>query len=97
MSDVSKLRRSGRSPFPTIRKSADPFQPEMGEMDFHQEVDEFDAHYSTAVQEPEKAEQGIINDQNPRKQYRRRKRKRKNEDDEVTKTINEDSLIDIQA
>ena len=34
MSDVGKLRKSGGSSFPTVRKSADPFQPEQGEMDF---------------------------------------------------------------
>lgn len=95
MSDVGRLKRTS-SPFPTVRKSADPMQPEMGEMDFAQDVEEFDSAYSTAVHEAEKAEQTAISDQNPRKQYRRRKRKRKDEEDEEKKEDTE-ILVDIRV
>jgi hypothetical protein len=95
MSDVGRLRKSGGSVFPTIRKSADPFQPEMGEMDFSQEIEEHDAIESTSVREPEKTEQSVIRDENKRKQYRQRKRKRKKDDE---KTEGEgDVLIDLRA
>lgn len=95
MSDVGRLRKSGGTVFPTIRKSADPFQPEMGEMDFSQEISEFDAMESTSVREPEKTEQSVIRDENRRKQYRQRKRKKK-KDEEKTEGEGE-VLIDLSA
>jgi hypothetical protein len=97
MSDVGRLKRPGGSPFPSVRKSADPFQPEMGEMDFSQEVAEFDALYSTAVQEPGKTEQTIISDENRKKQFRYRKRKRKKDDEENKSKESEENFIDLQA
>ncbi len=96
MSDVGKLKRPGGSPFPSVRKSADPFQPEMGEMDFAQEVEEFDSTLSTVVKEAEKTEQTIINDENRQKQYRQRKRKRKKDDDENEEEEDE-ILVDIRV
>jgi hypothetical protein len=95
MSDVGKLRRSGGTAFPTLRKSADPFQPEMGEMDFSQEILEHDALESTSVREPEKTEQSVIRDENRRKQYRQRKRKRK-KDEENPEGVGE-VLVDVRA
>lgn len=95
MSDVGRLRRSGGSPFPTIRKSADPFQPEMGEMDFSQEIEEYDALESTSVREPERTEQSVIRDENRRKQYRQRKRKKKKDEDKAG--LDKDVLIDLRA
>lgn len=95
MSDVGRLKRTN-SPFPTVRKSADPMQPEMGEMDFAQDVEEFDSAYSTAVHEAEKAEQTAISDQNPRKQYRKRKKKKKDEDEENEKEETE-LFVDIRV
>ncbi|MCP5054968.1 MAG: hypothetical protein GY940_47820 [bacterium] len=98
MSDVSKLRRSGGSPFPSVRKSADPFQPEMGEIDFAQQVEEVDSSYSTSVQEPTPTEQTLIHEEQQRKQYRQRKRKRKKEEDDEDENESDDKpLIDLQA
>jgi hypothetical protein len=82
MSDISKIKRRGASPFPSIRKSADPFQPEMGEMDFAQDVEEFDSVYSSVVHEPEPAEQAQIHEENHQKQFRQRKKKKKSEEEE---------------
>jgi hypothetical protein len=71
-------------------------QPEMGEMDLRQDIEEFDAVYTTAVKEAEKSEQNIIHDQESRKQYRQRKRKKKSDDDENEKE--EDELfVDIRV
>lgn len=98
MSDIGKLRRPGSSPFPTVRKSADPFQPEMGEMDFSQDLNEFEAEASSTVRETEKAEQNVIMDENRQKQFRQRKRKKKKEEEEEKKAKESaDSFIDLQA
>ncbi len=96
MSDIGRLRRGGNPSIPTIRKSADPFQPEMGQMDFTQEMEEVNAVFSTSVQETEKTEQNIIDDENRRKQYRLRKRKRKKEE-EKNNPEEEELLLDITA
>jgi hypothetical protein len=96
MSDVGRLKRRGESPFPSVRKSADPFVPEMGEADFTQDVENFDSQYSTAVSETEKAEQHTIVEENRRKSYRQRKRKRK-QDEEGNVIEEEDILIDVSA
>lgn len=96
MSDVGRLKRGSGSRFPSVRKSADPFQPEMGEMDFSQEVEEFDTLYSSAVMESEKTDNPVITDENRRKQYRYQKRKRK-EDDEKNPTPPEEHFLDLQA
>jgi hypothetical protein len=85
MSDVGRIKRRGASPFPSVRKSADPFQPEMGEMDFEQDVEQFDNIYSTVVQEPEPTEQALIREDNRNKQFRQRKKKKKEEDEEENK------------
>jgi len=94
MSDVGKLKRYGQSKFPSVRKSSDPLTPEMGEINFSEEVAEFDALYSTSVQEPEKTEQTIINEENRRRQFRFRKKNPKKEEKKVE---NEDNLVDLQA
>lgn len=95
MSDVGRLKRSGGSRFPSVRKSADPFQPEMGEMDFTQDVEEFDNVYSTAVSETEKTEQSVIHEEDRRKHYKYRKRKRKKDEEDNEEP--EDNFIDLQA
>ena len=96
MSDVRKLRRTGGAVFPSIRKSADPFVPEAGEMDFSQELAEFDALASTSIREPEAPEQTIIRDENRRRQFKYRKRKRKKDEEEKPEK-EEETLIDLQA
>lgn len=97
MSDIGSLRRSGGSLLPSIRKSSDPFQPEMGQMDFSQEMDEVNAVFTTAVQETEKTEQNVITDENRRKQYRFRKPKRKKEDEEKNQSQEEELFVDLTA
>jgi hypothetical protein len=96
MSDVGRLKRRSGSPFPSVRKSADPFVPEMGEADFTQDVDEFNDVYATAVREPEKTEQNVILDENRRKQFRQRKRQRK-KDEEGNITEEDDIFVDIKV
>lgn len=96
MSDVGRLKRRNDSVFPTVRKSADPFVPEMGEAEFSQDVEQFDSLHSTAVREPEKTEQNVIVDGNRRKQFRQRKRKQK-EDEEGNVTVEEDIFVDISV
>ena len=96
MSDVGRIKRRSGSPFPTVRKSADPFVPEMGEADFTQDVEDFDAQYSTAVSETEKAEQHTIVEENRRKSYRQRKRKQK-KDEEGNIIQEEGVIIDISV
>ncbi len=96
MSDVGRLRRRGGGIFPSVRKSADPFQPEAGEMDFSQELEEFDALASTSIREPEAAEQTVIRDENRRQQFKYRKRKRK-KDEEKNPEEEDEILIDLQA
>jgi hypothetical protein len=95
MSDVGRLRRSGGTVFPSVRKSADPFVPESGEMDFSQELSEFDALSSTSVREPEATEQTVIREENRRKQFKYRKRHRKEEEEETPKE--EEILVDLSA
>jgi hypothetical protein len=98
MSDVGKVRRIDGSPFPSVRKSADPFVPEMGQIDFSHEVREFDAHISTSVQESEKAEQNIIDDETRRRQFRQRQRKRKEEEEKNAKPKeDEENFVDLTA
>ncbi len=98
MSDIGKLRKAGGRNFPTVRKSSDPFQPEQGEMDFSQDLEEFQVSQSTSVSETEKAEQGIIHDENRRKQYRKRKKKKKEEEEnEIPRDEYEEPLIDLKA
>jgi len=96
MSDVGKIKRRGEGVLPTVRKSADPFVPEMGEAEFTQDIEEYDLLHSTAVHEPEKTEQNIISDENRRKQFRQRKRKRK-EDEEGNISEEEDIFVDISV
>jgi hypothetical protein len=96
MSDVGKLRRPSGRRLPSVRKSADAFQPEMGEMDFSQELSEVDAQDSTSVRETEETEQTIIRDENRRKHFKYRKRKRK-EDEEPKPEGEEEVLVDLQA
>lgn len=96
MSDVGRLRRRGGAIFPSVRKSADPFQPESGEMDFSQELAEFDALASTSIREPEAAEQAVIREENRRRQFKYKKRKRK-KDEEENSEAEEEILIDVQA
>jgi len=96
MSDVGKLRRGGGALFPSVRKSADPFVPESGEMDFSQELAEFDALASTSIREPEAPEQTVIRDENRRRQFKYRKRKRKTGEEEKPEK-EEETLIDLQA
>ena len=96
MSDVGRLRRRGGAIFPSVRKSADPFQPESGEMDFSQELAEFDALASTSVREPEATEETVVRDENRRQQFKYRKRKRKKDEDENPEA-EEEILIDVQA
>jgi hypothetical protein len=98
MSDVGSLKRPGGSPFPSVRKSSDPFVPEMGQIDFTHEVQEFDSQFSTSVHESEKTEQNIISEENRRRQFRQRQRKRKAEEEKETKPGEDDeSLIDLTA
>lgn len=96
MSDVGKLKRGGGAIFPSVRKSADPFVPEAGEMDFSQELAEFDALAATSIREPEAPEQTVIRDENRRQQFKYRKRKRKKDEEEESKE-EEEILIDLQA
>jgi hypothetical protein len=98
MSDVGRLKRPGGSPFPSVRKSPDPFMPELGQIDFSQDVQEFDKHFSTSVAETEKTEQNIINEETRRKQFRQRQRRKKEEAEPTPKPEkDEDSLIDLTA
>ncbi len=98
MSDVGKLRRSGGSSLPTVRKSPDPMQPEMGEMDFSQDLVEHEAQMASSISETEKAEQAAIREENRRKQYRRRKKREKDEEEEDQETPKEqDSFVDVTA
>lgn len=96
MSDVGRLRRFDNSRFPSVRKSSDPFNPEMGEMDFSQDIEEFDSMYSTAVLESEKTEQPVIRDENRRRQYRYRKRQQK-QNETKNATEPEERFVDLQA
>jgi hypothetical protein len=96
MSDVGKLRRPGGAVFPTFRKSATPFVPEMGEIDFSQDLLEFDAQESTSVRESEHTEQAVIRDGNRRKQFKYRQKKHK-EDEEQKPKEEGAQHIDLQA
>lgn len=97
MSDVGRLRRSGGTVFPSVRKSADPFVPESGEMDFSQDLAEFDALASTSIREPEATEQAVIREENRRKQFKYKKRKRKEDEDEDENPQEEEILVDLSA
>lgn len=104
MSDVGKVRRTDSTIFPSYRKSATPFVPEMGEIDFSQDLLEFDAQASTSVRESEHTEQAVIRDENRRRQFKFRQKKQK-----VVEEVEEQKLqpspppgecthhIDIQA
>jgi hypothetical protein len=98
MSDVGRLRRSGGTVFPSVRKSADPFVPESGEMDFSQELSEFDAQSSTSVRESEATEQTVIRDENRRKQFKYKKKHQKEDEEETSKEEKEEEvLVDLSA
>ena len=99
MSDVGSLKRPGGSPFPTVRRSADPFQPELGQIDFSHDFKEYDNQFTTAVSETDKTEQNIINDENRRKQFRQRQKKRKEEEEKKAKKPEdeEEGFIDLTA
>ena len=96
MSDVGKLRRPGGTVFPTFRKSANPFAPEMGEIDFSQDLLEYDAQESTSVHESEHTEQAVIRDENRRKQFKYRQRKKKEDEEQKSKEVGPQH-IDLQA
>jgi len=52
----------GQSPFPTLRRSPDPMQPESPQIESGQEVADFDQQTRRAIQETEKTEQTPIKD-----------------------------------
>jgi len=89
MSDVGRLRRTSGTMFPSVRKSADPFMPEMAQIDFSHDVQEYDRHFSTTVSESEKSELNTISDETRRRQFRQRKR-REREEEEQKKAAEED-------
>lgn len=99
MSDIGRLKRHGGSPFPSVRRSSDPFQPELGQIDFSHEFKEYDKQFTTAVAETDKTEQNIISDENRRKQFRQRQRKRKEEEEKKAKKTEdeEEGFIDLTA
>ncbi len=97
MSELSKLRRPGSSPFPTVRKSPDPFQPEMGEMDFSEDMAEYENTVASTVQETENTEQNTQEMQIRRERHRLRQHRKKNKKEEVEPTPPEENLIDIRA
>ncbi len=102
MSDVGKLKRSGGTVFPSVRKSADPFQQEQGEMDFSEKMVEFEVHQATSVAETDKAEEAVIHEEGRRHQFRQRKKKKKKEELEEEEAKNllageEEFLIDLIA
>ncbi|MGE5344185.1 MAG: hypothetical protein ACM3SY_22185 [Candidatus Omnitrophota bacterium] len=100
MSDIGKLRRPGSTFFPNMRKSVDPLMPEMGQIEFSQDVREFDTHFSTSVSESEKTEENVISDETKRKQFRQRQRKKKEEEESKLKKEKEgngSNHVDLMA
>lgn len=96
MSDIGRVKR-GASRMPFKRKSADPFQPEMDEMDSTQDVKEYDEVFSSVVQGPEKTEQNIVNAEKRKKRLQKKKRRRKNEEIEESPPLGDDILLDLKA
>jgi hypothetical protein len=97
MSDVSKIRRSGGSPLPIIRKSADPFQPELGEMDFSQQLEEVDEIYSTTVQSSQEIEETAIRDDDEHNRREKKKKRKKYKEEESPPIPDEESLVDLKV
>lgn len=104
MSDVGRIKKRGESPFPSVRKSADPLQPEQGEVEFTQDLDEYLEATNKSVKETEKAEQLLIQDndnkkEGPKKEGKKKRKKRPNPSEEPEKEDDglELHLIDIEA
>jgi len=100
MSDVGRVRKPGSSPFPTIRKSVDPLQPESGEIEFSEELKKFDETSMRTVQETEKAINSRIEDNDREKKLKKRfkKKKRNEKEEESEEELEEEgSIVDIEV
>lgn len=100
MSDIGRVRKPGSSPFPTIRKSVDPLQPESGEIEFSEELKNFDETSMRTVQETEKAINSRIEDNDKEKKLKKRfeKREKKKQEQESEEDLQEEgSIVDIEV
>ncbi len=99
MSDVGRVRKPGSSPFPTIRRSVDPLQPESGEIEFSEELKNFDETSMRTVQETEKVINSRIEDNDKEKKLKKRfkKREKKREEQESEELQEEGSIVDIEV
>jgi hypothetical protein len=109
MSDIGKVRRTGGSSFPSVRKSSDPFVPELGEVEFSEELAEFDESQARSVRETVKTTQGKVeedqtSEKNLKKGRWRKFFKRKetpaasfDDEDTVIEKDDDDKIIDILA
>ncbi len=80
MSDVGKLKRAGVRKFPSVRKTADPMQPELGELDFAEDMVQFEQETARQVSGTSQTDEAVINEEERRKQYRMRKKKDEKEE-----------------
>jgi len=97
MSDVGRVRKPGSSPFPTIRKSVDPLQPESGEIEFSEELKNFDETTIRTVQETEKTLNSRIEENDREKKLKKKPQKRKKKEKDKHEAREEGALIDIEV
>jgi len=69
----------------------------MGEIEFSQEIHDFDTHHLTSISESEKVEQNVISEENKKKQFRYQQRKQAKKEESPKVKSDEDNLVDLSA
>lgn len=94
MSGIDRIRKPGFQAFPVKRRSADPLQPESGEAEFEQSLDEFAEERVSQVQGAEEVLQSRIQDREKSHERSAEKHPKKEEPQEESES-DDDSLIDL--
>ncbi len=95
MSGIDRIRKPGFQAFPIKRRSADPLQPESGEAEFQQAVDEFSEERVAQVQGAEEVLQNSIQDREKSHEKRQQGQQPKEEEPSYETGESDDSLIDL--
>ncbi len=104
MSDINRIRRGPEGPpFPIVRKSTDPLQPESGEVLFSEEMSKYDTESTSTVQGTDKTENSVIREDTRRKRLEKRNAGRHGREPqgegagEAAESGPEEKLIDLEV
>ena len=92
---IGGMKKVGRTRFPTIRRSTDILQPEMGEADFSETMKTYDEEQSRSISETETVEQKLVRENEEREQQKKKKQQQQQLDEEAEAEVDEEGILRI--